>query len=98
MGAVAAIATVWRRLGLDGWFAKVGADRGAEVLEHAVFAMVANRLVAPSSKRRLPEWVEADVVMPAGFVAPSLDQYYRALDAVADTKEQTETRLSVGGV
>ena len=47
VGAVAATAAVWERLGLGGFFAQVGARRGAEALEHAVFAMVANRLVAP---------------------------------------------------
>ena len=31
--------------------------------------------------------------MPAGFEAPSPDQYYRALDAVAERKEATETEL-----
>jgi hypothetical protein len=92
-GGVAAVAAVWRRLGLDAWFAKVGAERGAEVLEHAVFAMVANRLVAPCSKRRLTEWTSRDVAMPAGFAPPSPDQYYRALDAVAGAKEATETEL-----
>jgi hypothetical protein len=93
VGAVAAVHTVWRQLGLDVWFAKLGAERGAEVLESAVLAMVANRLVDPCSKRRLPEWVERDVVMPAGFEAPSVDQYYRALDAAAGAKEATETQL-----
>ncbi|MCA1702527.1 MAG: IS1634 family transposase, partial [Actinobacteria bacterium] len=93
VGAVAAVWAQWRRLGLDVWFAKLGAERGAEVLEHAVFAMVANRLVAPTSKRRLPEWAEEDVVAPPGFVAPSAEQYYRALDALADAKEATETQL-----
>jgi len=93
VGAVAGVDAVWRRLGLDVWFAKVGAERGAEVLESAVLAMVANRLIDPCSKRRLPEWVEGDVVMPAGFTAPSADQYYRALDAVAATKQATETQL-----
>lgn len=93
VGAVAAVSAMWDRLGLQEWFAKLGAERGAEVLEHAVFAMVANRLVAPTSKRRLPEWVATEVAMPAGFVTPSLEQYYRGLDAVADAKEATETRL-----
>ena len=93
VGAVAAAATLWRRLGLDGWFAAVGAGRGSEALEHAVFAMVANRLVAPCSKRRLAEWAASDVVMPEGWSAPSLGQYYRALDAVADAKEATEAHL-----
>lgn len=93
VGAVAAAATVWGRLGLGAFFAEVGAQRGAGALEHAVFAMVANRLVAPCSKRRLAEWAAEDVVMPEGWEAPSLDQYYRALDAVADAKDQTEAHL-----
>ena len=93
VGAVAAAAAVWEQLGLGEFFAQVGAERGAEVLEDAVFAMVANRLVEPCSKRGLPEWTDHDVVMPAGWSAPSLDQYYRALDAVADTKEETEVHL-----
>ena len=93
VGAVAAIWAVWQRLGLDGWFAQVGAARAAKALEHAVFAMVANRLVAPCSKRRLIEWTEVDVVMPDGWSAPSLDQYYRALDAVAAAKDATEMHL-----
>ena len=50
---MAAVWTLWQRLGLDGWFAGLGAERGAEVLDHAVFAMVANRLLAPCSKRAL---------------------------------------------
>ena len=93
VGAVATVWAVWQRLGLGDWFAQVGAARGAKALQHAVFAMVANRLVAPCSKRRLVEWTASDVVMPEGWSAPSLDQYYRALDAVAAVKEETETHL-----
>ncbi|MDE0169814.1 MAG: IS1634 family transposase [bacterium] len=93
VGAVAAVGAVWQRLGLGEWFTAVGARRGAAALEDAVFAMVANRLVAPCSKRRLVEWTASDVVMPDGWSAPSLDQYYRALDAVAAAKDETETHL-----
>ncbi len=93
VGAVAAVEAVWERLGLDDWFAKLGAERGAEALGDAAFAMVANRLVDPCSKRRLPEWVERDVAMPEGFTPPSPDQYYRSLDAIADAKEATESQL-----
>ena len=93
VGAVAAVWAVWQRLGLGEWFAAVGAVRGAKALEHAVFAMVANRLVAPCSKRRLVEWAACDVVMPNGWSAPSLDQTYRALDAVAAAKDGTEMHL-----
>ena len=55
--------------------------------------MVANRLVAPCSKRRLGEWAASDVVMPEGWSSPSLGQYYRAVDAAADAKEETEAHL-----
>ena len=58
-----------------------------------MFAMVANRLVAPCSKRQLVEWTASDVVMPEVWSAPSLDQYYRALDAVAAAADDTETHL-----
>ena len=84
VGAVAAVAAYWDRLGLGAHFGSV-AD--------AAFAMVANRLVAPCSKRRVPEWADADVVMPAWFKPPALARYYRALDAVADMKEVTEGHL-----
>ena len=90
LGDMACAWAVWQRLGLDGWFSGVGAERGAERLGDAVFAMAANRLAAPCSKRRLPEWAERDVAMPDGWQPPSLAQHYRALDAVADVKEATE--------
>ncbi len=93
VGAVAAVRALWCRLGLDAHFAKVGADRGAALLEDGVFAMVANRLVDPCSKRRLPEWISRDVVMPSGFQVPSPDQIYRGLDAVAAAKATTESQL-----
>ena len=91
--AVAAAAAVWTRLGLDGWFARLGARRGSEALEDAVFAMVADRLVAPCSKRRLVEWAGEDVVMAEGWTVPPLGRCYRALDAVADAKDATEAHL-----
>ncbi len=92
-GGIAVCDVLWCRVGLDGWFAKQGNARGATRLGDAAFAIIANRLVDPCSKRRLPEWCEHDVAMPHGWSAPSADQYYRALDAIADTKAATETFL-----
>ncbi len=85
VAAVASVAALWRRLGFDGHFAGVGSGRAAAVGD-AVFAVAANWLVAPCSKRRLAEWAETDVVMPEWWSAPSLNQHYRALDAVAAAK------------
>ncbi len=93
IGGMAVAYEYWRRLELDVHYAKIGAERGALSLEDTVFAMVANRLLAPSSKRHLIEWLAEDVVTPDGVGAPSLDQCYRALDAVAAAKPATETHL-----
>lgn len=86
LGAVAAVAAWWQRL-------ELGVVFGGGQVADAVFAMVANRLVAPSSKRRVPEWAATDVSMPGWFSHPPLQRYYRALDVVADTKEAAETHL-----
>ena len=93
LGAVAAVEAVWNQLGLGDWFTRIGHDRGADRLADAVFAMVANRLVDPCSKRRVPEWASRDVVMPAGWEPPALQQYYRALDTVAATQSWLYGRL-----
>jgi hypothetical protein len=86
VGAVAAVGAYWDRLGL-------GAHFGAGAEADAIFAMVANRLCDPCSKRRVPEWITADVMAPAGFSDPPLYRYYRALDTVAGGKELTESHL-----
>jgi hypothetical protein len=92
-GAVAAIRSYFCRLGLDEHFAVLGDGRRSRVLPDTVFAMVANRLTEPSSKRRtINEWLDT-VVLPAGVKAPSLDQCYRAIDALAEHKEATEAHL-----
>lgn len=94
LGGMAAAAAYWERLGLDRHFEGVGAARGLSYrLGDAVFAMAANRLLAPSSKRRLVEWLGSDVVVPEGFSAPELDHCYWALDQLSRAKEATEDHL-----
>lgn len=91
-GAVAAVHTVFQRLGLNECF--TGARKNSATLADSVFVMIANRLISPWSKRRtITEWLDADVQLPADIQAPSLDQLYRALDAVADLKPSIEQHL-----
>lgn len=93
-GAIAAVRAVFERLGLDEHFDQVGGRRRSGRLSDTVFVMVANRLLAPASKRRtVIEWVDGDVELPAGVEAPSIDQCYRAIDAVADVIAATEAHL-----
>ncbi|MGH8935655.1 MAG: IS1634 family transposase [Acidimicrobiia bacterium] len=94
VGGVAAVEAYWSRVGLDAHFAGLGGARHLGwSLGDAVLAMVANRLLAPSSKRRLSEWVTEDVVFGEGFTYPELHHYYRALDVVAASKAATEQFL-----
>lgn len=86
IGAIAAVGAYWDRLGL-------GTHFGEGPSSHAVFAMVANRLCDPCSKRKVVEWVASDVATPEGFAHPPLHRYYRALDEVAEAKADTEAHL-----
>jgi transposase len=93
-GAVAAAKAYFERLQLSQFFADLGARRRAEHLEDTVFVMLANRLIRPWSKRRtILSWLDHDVVVPNGVSAPSLDQCYRAIDALAEAKETLEPHL-----
>jgi hypothetical protein len=74
-----------------GLVAESAPSYGAMAACDAVFAMVAKRLSDPSSKRRcVTDWLGADGALPEGRSAPSLDRLYRALDAVADLKDEVE--------
>ena len=90
-GAMAACDAYFSHLALEELFSAIGGRRRSAGLSDAVFAMVANRLVDPGSKRRcVTDWLGADAALPAGRSAPSLDRLYRGLDAVADAKEEIE--------
>jgi transposase len=91
-GVIAVVAAYWQRLGLHTHFAAAGGERKFPVAD-AVFAMIANRLADPCSKRALPEWADADVTMPGWWQRPESHHYYRALDVVHHVKASTETHL-----
>jgi len=92
VGDVAAVRGYFSRLGLDAHFGALGDGRRAKNLADTVLVMVANRLVAPRSKRRtIIDWLHRDVFFGEDVALPSLEQCYRALDVVASAKEATES-------
>jgi transposase len=94
LGTMAVVRHLWDELGLQGLFEQLGVEAGLSwSLPDAVFAMVAGRLVDPSSKRRTHRWIVEDVVAPAGFSFPTLQQYYRALDVVCEHKDVIERHV-----
>ena len=93
-GVVRVVDAYWRRLGLDTHFTDAAAAAGRQFpVADAVFAMLANRLATPCSKRAIPEWADADVAMPAWWTRPDPHHYYRSLDVVHGAKTTTETHL-----
>jgi hypothetical protein len=97
IGTLAAVRHLWDELDLGRLFDTIAAEAGLSwKLADAVFAMLAGRLVDPASKRRTHRWIVDDVVAPAGFSFPTLEQYYRALDVVHANKDLIERHVYAG--
>ena len=71
---------LWHRLGIDILLRRLAAGtRRDPVVERVLFALVANRALAPSSKLAATSWVAHDVHLP-GLAEVSDDACYRAMD------------------
>jgi len=92
LGGRLVLERVWTELGLDRLLGRIQARRQMEFdLERAVFTMVANRVLAPRSKRGIVSWRETVAFEEAD--GPELQHLYRALDVLAEEKEELELRL-----
>ena len=80
MGGAYLLRQIWERLGLQTVLNDALAERHFDApVEWAIFAMVANRALAPDSKRGVEDWVSEDVAL--GNPEPiSLQHLYRAMD------------------
>lgn len=90
VGAVWLLDQLWRMLDIDKALAKVlGSRRFRTDLERVIFALVANRAVAPSSKLAAADWATSTVVVP-GLIRMDKDQAMRAMDLLvtADARGQ----------
>ncbi|MEW6244341.1 MAG: IS1634 family transposase [Bacillota bacterium] len=58
-------------------------------VERAIFAMVANRALKPSSKLAIEEWVAKDTLI-SGLEELASQQMYRAMDFLLEAKEEIE--------
>jgi transposase len=90
VGAVWLLDQLWRMLDIDKALAKVlGPRRFRTDLERVIFALVANRAVAPSSKLAAADWATNTVMIP-GLIRMDKDQAIRAMDLLvtADARGQ----------
>ncbi|OJY46348.1 MAG: transposase [Pseudonocardia sp. 73-21] len=79
---------LWHRLGIDTLLRGLAAKtRRDPVVERVLFALVANRALAPSSKLAATGWVAHDVHIP-GLDTVSDDACYRAMDWLIAVEDQ----------
>jgi hypothetical protein len=93
-GAVYVLEAIWKRLGIPEVIAAQLAHRKMDfALERALFAMVANRACAPSSKLSCYEqWLREEVRID-GTAPLALHHLYRAMDLLEAQKEDIENAL-----
>lgn len=83
-GALWLLDKLWARLGIASALQGVlGERRFTTDVERVLFALVANRAVAPSSKLAASEWATQDAAVP-GLEAMDEDQAYRAMDLLVE--------------
>ena len=93
-GALYVLEAVWKRLGIPDVLSEQLASRQVDfALERALFAMVANRACAPSSKLCCYEqWLREEVRI-AGTETLGLHHLYRAMDMLEAHKDGIEQAL-----
>src|SRR5215510_4170503 len=93
-GALYVLEAVWKRLGIPEVISEQLASRKVDfALERALFAMVANRACAPSSKLYCyDQWLREDVRID-GTDTLALHHLYRAMDLLEAHKEDIEQAL-----
>jgi hypothetical protein len=83
-GAAWALAELWRELGIGEAIDRALAGRAfRSPVERALFALVANRCLAPASKLAVERWVAEEVALPGVEELP-VQQLYRAMDALLE--------------
>jgi hypothetical protein len=92
-GDLVAVEEAWRALGLDRLFSRLGRDRNfAFPPERALFAMVAQRLLAPGSKLACADWLKNDVHY--GSIADlDEDDLYATLTWLEEVTREAEVSL-----
>ncbi len=86
---------LWRQLGVaEALRELLGTRRFATDVERVLFALVANRALAPCSKLAAAEWASEDVAIP-GLERMDDDQAYRALDLLIEADAEAKVQESV---
>lgn len=92
-GGIYLLSTLWKRLHLGQILEKtIHQSKYQTPISQAVFTMVANRCLAPSSKLAVSEWVARDVYIP-GLNQIDVQVLYRAMDFLLKHQDQLEQEI-----
>lgn len=84
---------LWKRLHIDQVLQKNLRQRGYKTpIERLLFAMVADRALAPSSKLAMEHWVSQEVTIP-GLPTVDVHQLYRAMDFLLESAEDLQKEV-----
>ena len=93
LGGTWVLDALWSRLGIGKEMRRLLKGRRLdETAERVLFALTANRALAPSSKLAASRWASEDVMIP-GLAATSDDACYRAMDWLTEIKDDLERRV-----
>jgi hypothetical protein len=93
LGGAWVLDALWDRLGIGPAMRDLLKGRRLDPsAERVLFALAANRALAPSSKLAAARWASEDVLVP-GLGAMSDDACYRAMDWLLQIREQLEKRV-----
>ena len=93
LGGTWALDALWSRLGIGTEMRRLlKGRRRDETAERVLFALTANRALAPSSKLAAARWVNEDVLV-TGLPATSDDACYRAMDWLTEIKDDLERNV-----
>ena len=97
LGGAHVLDALWRRLNIDTVIRRAGQNgrgrpRDNAASERVLFALVANRALAPSSRLAATDWVNNDVHIP-GLPATSDDACYRAMDWLYEIRSEVEKEI-----
>lgn len=84
---------LWKRLNLDGCLNNILSGRSHTApIADAIFAMVANRALAPTSKRAIEQWT-ADEVYLGDHQPLQVQHFYRAMDLLLEHEEAIQKEV-----
>ncbi len=93
LGGVLVLKALWDRLQIEACLDKALVDRKiTSPVKTALFAMVANRALAPDSKLAVEEWAREDVFLDRGE-SIQVQHLYRAMDFLLEHEETIEQEV-----